>query len=62
LGEKIGEGGFGVIYLAEWNNQKYAIKRFKFYDVKKEDVIKEAEVLMYDTISYYNSKLIILGD
>lgn len=46
LGEVIGEGSYGVIYYAEYNNRKHAIKRFKYYEAKKEDALKEAEVLL----------------
>ncbi len=48
LGEMIGEGSYGIVYQAEYNNKKYAIKRFRSgFGAKKEDVLKEAEVLMY---------------
>ncbi len=46
IGLQIGEGTYGVISEAKWNGQMYAVKRFKFTS-KKEDIIKETEVLQY---------------
>jgi tRNA A-37 threonylcarbamoyl transferase component Bud32 len=41
----IGEGNFGVIYAAEWNDQKVAVKKFKAY-LGSDHVIVEAKALV----------------
>lgn len=41
----IGEGNFGVIYAAEWNDQKVAVKKFKSY-LGSDHVIVEAKALV----------------
>lgn len=43
--EIIGEGNFGVIYLADWCGQKVAIKKFKSA-INNEQVLTEAKALV----------------
>lgn len=50
--EIIGEGNFGVIYLADWCGQKVAIKKFKSA-INNEQVLTEAKALVL--VPYYFS-------
>ncbi len=43
--DEIGKGSSGITYLAEWNDEKVAVKRFKYVDVKVNDIISELKNL-----------------
>ena len=53
---QIGEGRFGIVYLAEKNNKQYALKKSKF-KLTEEEIDKYKKII--DTLSKINSKYII---
>lgn len=44
LGKRLGEGGFGMVFLVEWKQEKYALKKMRLNDDSGE-ALKEARVL-----------------
>ena len=54
--QKLGEGGFGIVYLAEKDNKQYALKQYKMA-LKKEDIEKCKNIM--DLLSNINNKYLI---
>ena len=54
--QKLGEGGFGIVYLAEKDNKQYALKQYKMA-LKKEDIEKCKNIM--NLLSNINNKYLI---
>ena len=54
--ETLGEGGYGIVYLAEKDNKQYALKQIKM-KLKKEDIEQCKNII--DLLSNINNEYLI---
>ena len=54
--KKLGEGGFGIVYLIEKDNQQYALKQYKIR-LKKEEIEQYKKII--NVLSKINNEYLI---
>src|SRR6185503_17973943 len=59
LEKRLGEGGFGEVYLAKWKGQKVAVKKFKILYNMDEDKTKKMIQQEIEMVKRLNNRYII---